>query len=161
MGIRLNKKIKDSKVSLKTKTISNEKFFIEITKKKIDVNFYLKKVFDLSLGGNVIFVGTVRDSDPESNNNLNKVEYLYYEAYIPMALNEIQKILEKYALNNGFKKAVVVHRIGVLKPGDIAILVALSDVHRGSLFNIIDSIVKEIKEVVPIWKKEVYKSDSH
>ncbi|MGC8814982.1 MAG: molybdopterin synthase catalytic subunit [bacterium] len=127
-----------------------------MTKSKIKVDKYLKNFYDPSLGGNLVFIGTVRNKT--SNGDL--IDYLYYECHKEMALTEIKKILEKYLSFKNFEKALVVHRIGKLNPKDIAILVALANKHRDNIFNTLDSIVKEIKEKVPIWKKEYFNNTS-
>lgn len=149
--MKLKEENRNKKNNNKTKIIQ-ENIYIEITKKEIKVNSYLKRLYDSKLGGNVVFIGTIRDKTDKGD----LIDYLYYEAYKLMALNEIRKILENYLFQGAFKKGLVVHRIGILKPKDIAILVALANEHRDNLFNVLDLIVKEIKEKVPIWKKEYF-----
>jgi molybdopterin synthase catalytic subunit len=132
----------------------DDKFFIKITKAKILPNIYLKDFYSEELGAYTTFIGTIRDTTEDNK----KIIKLYYEANISMAINEMLKILKKYEKN--FNKAVVIHRIGELKPKEIAIFVALSNKHRDNIFIILSNIVEEIKKTVPIWKKEYFEGGS-
>jgi molybdopterin synthase catalytic subunit len=132
----------------------DDKFFIKITKAKILPNIYLKDFYSEELGAYTTFIGTIRDTTEDNK----KIIKLYYEANISMAISEMLKILKKY--ENNFNKAIVIHRIGELKPKEIAIFIALSNKHRDNIFIILSNIVEEIKKTVPIWKKEYFEGGS-
>ena len=84
------------------------------------------------------------------------MQALDYEAYVPLAEKEGDRILgearEKFAILG----ARCVHRIGSLALGDLAIWVGVAAEHRGPAFEACRYIVDEAKARVPIWKKERY-----
>ena len=104
-------------------------------------------------GGVVTFAGVVR------NNNLGRrVRYLEYEAYPPMAEAKLQQVVaearERWPVIRG---VAVVHRTGHLEIGETAVLVAVGAPHRGDgAFEAARYIIDRTKEIVPIWKKEVW-----
>src|SRR6218665_3674710 len=99
---------------------------------------------DLSAGAVNLFVGTIRD------NALNKkVIRLEYEAYEEMAAIEIQKIFEEATTRWGLRKWAITHRIGVLHPGDIAVVVAVCTKHRKESLEATLFIMDELKLKVP------------
>jgi len=97
------------------------------------------------------FIGTVRNST--ANKPVTKLEY---EAYEPMAIAEIQKVInearEKWKLTGW----AVSHRMGTLLPGEIAVVVAVSTPHRKDSFEACQFIIDTLKKTVPIWKKEFF-----
>jgi molybdopterin synthase catalytic subunit len=50
------------------------------------------------------------------------------------------------------------HRVGVLTPGEPAVVVAVSTPHRSESFEATGFIMNQLKQKVPIWKKEVYEN---
>ena len=53
-------------------------------------------------------------------------------------------------------KVAIVHRIGELQISDIAVLIAVSSPHRKAAYEANEYAIERIKEVVPIWKKEIW-----
>ena len=76
-----------------------------------------------------------------------------------MAEKEIHKIIESVKLETGVKEIRVIHRIGWLEVGEIAIAIAASGAHRAEAFQACRQVIDRIKADVPIWKKEVYEDD--
>ena len=103
-----------------------------------------------SAGGIDIFVGTVRD-----NTKGRKVVHLEFEAYGPMAISEMQKIAEQAKAKWPVEKIAVHHRIGNLKIGEIAVIIAVSTPHRKASFEACQYAIDTLKQTVPIWKKEI------
>ncbi len=124
---------------------------IKITEKPIDVQKVIESATSLGAGAMDVFIGTVR------NNAHNKsVRWLEYEAYESMAVAEIKKIIESAATRWGLMGWAVSHRVGTLKPGEVAVVVAVSTSHRKESFEACQYIIDTIKEKAPIWKKEVF-----
>ena len=124
---------------------------IEITEKTIDINKVITAASHPGAGAVNIFIGTIRDS---ANNK--KVVRLEYEAYEPMAVAEIQKIMDAATAQWGLSGWAMSHRIGVLEPGETAVVVAVSSKHRKESFEACQFVMNELKKKVPIFKKEVF-----
>ena len=122
---------------------------ISITNKPIDVNKLLDYVSDNSSGASVLFTGTVRD-----HNEQNKISKLYYEVYQEMAEKILQEIENTAHVNWKINKLIAIHRIGILKIGEVSVAVAVSSEHRKEAFEACKFGIDSIKEKVPIWKKE-------
>lgn len=123
---------------------------IKITDSALDPETCRKFVADPSSGGQVVFTGAVRN---HSGNR--KVVHLEYEAYAPMAQKELVRIFDRAADQFPIKSIVTHHRTGKLIVGEIAVVVAVSAAHRKGAFEACMFIIDELKEHVPIWKKEV------
>jgi molybdopterin synthase catalytic subunit len=102
-------------------------------------------------GGIAVFVGVVRDrADGRS------VTGLEYSAYPGMAEREMQAIVAEAAgLADGLDVAVV-HRVGPLRVGDVAVAIAAGHPHRAAAFEACRYVIEEVKRRVPIWKAERY-----
>lgn len=102
-------------------------------------------------GGQVIFVGTVRNQTQGK-----KVLKLEFEAYTPMAIKEMQKIGLTLEERWGALKVIIHHRVGELLVGEIAVIIAVSTPHRAAAFEACQYAIDTLKETVPIWKKEFF-----
>ena len=124
---------------------------IKITEKPIDVQKVIETASSLSAGAVNVFIGTVRD-----NAHNKKVRWLEYESYESMAVAEIRKIIDVASHRWGLLGWAVSHRIGTLKPGEIAVVVAVAAPQRKASFEACEFIINEVKSKAPIWKKEVF-----
>lgn len=124
---------------------------IKITEKPIDVEKILETAASLGAGAVVSFVGTVRDRA-----NGKQVVWLEYEANESMAVSEIRQIIDHASHQWPLQGWAVVHRVGTLKPGEVAVAVAVSTPHRKESFEACEYIIDTLKKKVPIWKKEVF-----
>jgi molybdopterin synthase catalytic subunit len=102
-------------------------------------------------GGTAIFIGTVRNQT--KNKSVLKLEF---EAYIPMAKKEMQKIAEQAMQQFDAIKISIHHRVGVLQIGEIPVIIAVSTPHRKAAFEACEFCIATLKETVPIWKKEFF-----
>jgi len=102
------------------------------------------------LGGLVTFTGVVRDAS-----HGRRVERLEYEAYAAMAERALGRIGEEVGALHGCRVAVV-HRVGVLVPGDAAVVIACAAPHRAPAFRACEEVLERLKRDVPIWKREVF-----
>jgi molybdopterin synthase catalytic subunit len=100
-------------------------------------------------GAIVNFVGRVRD-----NNDGKTVSRLEYEAYPSMATRELQRIAEEVAQRLPGTRLAVLHRIGTLAIGEVAVVCAASAAHRSEAFTACRMLIDEVKARVPIWKRE-------
>jgi molybdopterin synthase catalytic subunit len=114
----------------------------------IDVSYPFKDS-NLNIGSIVTFRGIVRDT--ESSRTLR---HLFYDADEGLASEEINKVLEEAVRRYKLIDAIAVHRIGVVKPGETSLFVAVGSTHRKEGFEACSYIVDSIKERLPIWKKD-------
>jgi molybdopterin synthase catalytic subunit len=124
---------------------------IEITDQPIDVLKVIEAASLNEAGAINTFIGTVRNQTSGK-----KVLRLEYEAYEPMAISEIRKIVDQ--ANDTWKVLgyAVSHRVGVLNSGEIAVVVAVSTAHRKASFEACQFIIDSLKQTVPIWKREFF-----
>jgi molybdopterin synthase catalytic subunit len=101
-------------------------------------------------GGLVTFTGTVRDGTRG-----RRVVRLEYEAYGPMAERKLAQIGGEVGAEHGCTVAVV-HRVGVLAPGEAAVVIACAAPHRTPAFRACEAVIERLKREVPIWKREVF-----
>ena len=124
---------------------------IKITSDKLNLQECYRFVEDDSCGGISAFIGTVRN-DTQGK----EVTQLDFSTYKPMAIKEMQKIaaltLEKFDIY----KIAVHHAEGVLKIGDIPVIITVSSKHRKAAFAACEFAIDTLKETVPIWKKEYF-----
>lgn len=106
---------------------------------------------DPSCGAVVSFTGKVRNEQDGKT-----VVALDYEAYIPMAERVFYDIANEACTRFGVRAVRIVHRVGSLKIGDIAVWVGVQSGHRAEAFLACRYAIDEIKKKAPIWKKEHY-----
>jgi molybdopterin synthase catalytic subunit len=95
-------------------------------------------------GAIVTFEGTVRD-----------VEFLDYEAYREMAVEQIAKILDEAIERHGLEAAAAEHRVGKVARGQPGVVVAVAAAHRAEAFAGAREVIDRIKAEAPIWKREL------
>ncbi len=110
----------------------------------------VEAVSSTGLGGLVTFTGLVRDAS-----HGRPVQRLEYEAYIGMAERALAKIAEEVGIRHNCRVAVV-HRVGVLTPGEAAVVIACAAPHRAPAFRACEEVLERLKREVPIWKREVF-----
>jgi molybdopterin synthase catalytic subunit len=82
------------------------------------------------------------------------VTRLDYEAHVAMAERELERILAEIAARWPGVSLAALHRIGQLEVGDVAVVVAAGAAHRAEAFAACRETIEQIKQRVPIWKKE-------
>lgn len=103
-----------------------------------------------SNGATVTFLGVTRD-----HNDGRRVQYLEYEAYEEMAVQELRRVVDELTARWPVDVAVA-HRLGRLEIGEVSLVVAVASAHRKEAFDACAEAVDRIKMAVPIWKREVY-----
>ncbi len=124
---------------------------IQILDKPLSVDDCRAFIADPSCGGEVIFVGTVRN-----HTHGKKVIRLDFEAYTPMAISEMSKIAQNIASRNDIHRVAIYHREGRLEIGEIPVIIGVSAAHRVAAFEACQYAIDTLKETVPIWKKEIF-----
>ena len=98
------------------------------------------------------FVGTTRVDEASGS----RVEYLEYEAYRPMADRKLEEIGAEIQGRWDVRKVSIVHRLGRVDPGEPSVVIVVAAPRRGPAFEASRYAIERIKEVVPIWKREVW-----
>ena len=129
---------------------------IKISSETLSIDEAYNSVLDLQCGGVVLFIGTVRNQ-----NKGESVTHLDFESYEPMARKVMTAIaeecIEKFTANN----IVIHHRTGHVGLKEIAVIIAVSTVHRESAFEACEYAIDQLKDRVPIWKKEFLENGSY
>ena len=107
-------------------------------------------VADKAAGAVVSFAGVVRDHD--GGRSVTELEYVGH----PTATEVLAGIAAEFAARPGLHAVAVSHRIGLLGIGDVALACAVSASHRGEAFAACAELVDEVKERLPIWKRQVF-----
>ncbi|MGC1381240.1 MAG: molybdenum cofactor biosynthesis protein MoaE [Candidatus Baltobacteraceae bacterium] len=107
-------------------------------------------------GGVVTFLGVVRDRSDDGRT----VRGLSYEAFEPMAVAEFEAIDGEARERFGPVRLAIVHRVGELAVGEIAVAVLAAAPHRGAAFDACEYAIDQLKRRAPIWKKEHYADGS-
>ncbi len=124
---------------------------IRITRDPLDPEPFVQHVRRDESGAVALFLGVAR------NNNLGRrVLRLEYDAYPEMAERKLRQVAEEMASRWPVTDIAIAHRIGRLEIGETSLVVAVSSPHRKEAFDACQQTVDRIKEVVPIWKKEVW-----
>jgi len=100
-----------------------------------------------AVGAWVEFRGLVRGEEADA-----PIAALEYEAYRPMAEQQMQRILGELARDCPGLAARVIHRVGVVPVGEAAIYVGIAGRHRAEAFALLARFMDRLKQDVPIWK---------
>jgi molybdopterin synthase catalytic subunit len=114
----------------------------------LSVDEVYQAIRDPEAGGIALFIGTVRDHDSGRD-----VVSLDYSAH-PGAEAAIRTAAEKVAADLDVRGIAVVHRVGELAIGDIAVIVGVSAPHRADAFDAARQLIDEVKRQTPIWKHQ-------
>lgn len=134
-----------------TKENKLQSCFFELTTEPVNVGEIARKIVPNDCGATVTLDGYVRQFT-----NKKETLYLIYEAYKPMALREMEKLIEKAREKFEISHVGIVHRIGKLEIGETSVVISVAAPHRRAAFEACEWLIKELKRTVPIWKKEVY-----
>lgn len=95
------------------------------------------------------FTGLVRD-----HNQGRKVRFLEYEAYEPLAVRALQRIVDEARATWPDVRLGLQHRVGRLEIGEASIIIASISAHRADAFAACRYAIERVKQIVPIWKRE-------
>jgi len=109
-------------------------------------------------GGHMVFLGQVRADEI----NGKKVKAIEYSAYIELVSVEAEKIKKSiFSKFPDVKSVDIIHSTGIVRAGEISLLVFVSAGHRHQAMLACSKTVELIKENLPVWKKEIFDDDSH
>ena len=128
---------------------------IELTYEPLDPERITRQVCKDCNGAVVTFLGTTRDHFEGK-----RVVRLDYEAYEEMAVKKMAEVRQELQARYGIEDIAISHRIGTVDIGQISLVIAVASPHRKEAFDACHEAVDRIKQIVPIWKKEVYEDGS-
>jgi molybdopterin synthase catalytic subunit len=127
---------------------------VSITEEILDLNDLLNKITLHSTGAAAIFTGMVRG---ETARDGHQTIYLEYESYKPMAEAKMKQVAleirNQWPMVEGI---AIVQRVGKLMPRTPTVVIACTAAHRDSgVFEAARYGIDRLKEIVPVWKKEI------
>ncbi|MFL6589518.1 MAG: molybdenum cofactor biosynthesis protein MoaE [Chthoniobacterales bacterium] len=109
--------------------------------------------FDAHSGAVVVFWGAVRGTEDG-----REIEGIDYEAHRAMAEHQMRVVAETAARKFEVREILLRHRIGFVAVAEPSVVVRVASGHRGAAFDASQWIMDELKRVVPIWKRAVFKA---
>jgi molybdopterin synthase catalytic subunit len=124
---------------------------VRIQEQDFDVSCELAalRAGDKRVGAVATFVGVVRDL-----NDASQVNMLTLEHYPGMTEKALAQIVDDAKQRWDIYDALIIHRVGALRPSDQIVLVAVTSAHRGESFAACQFIMDYLKTRAPFWKKE-------
>jgi molybdopterin synthase catalytic subunit len=122
---------------------------VAITTAPLDVQALAAAVSGDGDGAVVTFAGLVRD-----HNLGRRVLFLEYEAYEPLAVKALERIVAEAVQAWPGTRVTVQHRIGRLEIGDASVAIAAASAHRADAYAACRYTIERVKQIVPIWKRE-------
>jgi molybdopterin synthase catalytic subunit len=119
-----------------------------LTTDTLDPQEAMSLVKDPTAGGVVVFSGDVR---LETDGKIT--EFLDYEAYEAMALEQMRRIAGE-ASHRWAARVAIAHRLGRIGAGETAVVVAVACAHRAEAFACCQFLMDRLKDDVPIWKRD-------
>ena len=102
------------------------------------------------MGGIATFLGCARDFSEG-----REVSQISFDAYASMALAEMNALRDEALVRFGLLDARIVHRLGVVGAGEAIVFIAAGAEHRAPALQACQWMIDELKDRVPIWKKEI------
>lgn len=131
---------------------------VDLRDEPLSIDEVFRAVLDPRAGGVDVFVGTVRNHDEARG-----VEALDYSAH-PTVVEQMRGVADRVAARfavvgqdePSLTGLAVVHRVGDLQVGDLAVVAAASAAHRAAAFEACRALIDDLKTSVPIWKHQVF-----
>ena len=135
--------------------------FFLVTEDELDLNHLLERLVLPTSGAACVFTGMVRGRTERGEPH--ETEVLEYEAYVPMAEAKMRQVADEIRTRWPLVEAIgIVQRIGRLAPGTPTVLIACTAAHRDTgVFEAARYGIDRLKEIVPIWKKEIGPGGEH
>lgn len=125
----------------------------EVTDQPLDARAAETIVRHPSCGAVLTFIGEVRDFARGET-----VTALDYEAYAAAAEHQMSIIADEIRDQIGVDRIAIIHRTGLLQPGDASVVISVASPHRAEAFDAARHAIERLKVLVPVWKKEHYAS---
>jgi molybdopterin synthase catalytic subunit len=123
----------------------------EITEEELTADSVARLVGSPDHGAVTVFLGTARRMSRG-----REVDYLEYEAYPEMAVRKMRQIAEEIRDRWSIERVAMRHRVGRVDLGVASVAIAVASEHRAEGFAACQYAINRLKEIVPIWKKEVW-----
>lgn len=123
----------------------------EVTESPLSADEVAARVTNPHSGATLVFVGTVREWTRGK-----RTVYLEYEAYPEMAVAQMQVIGREIEQQWPGAQTAIVHRVGRLEILEPSVIIAVATPHRANSFAACRHAIERLKQIVPIWKKEIW-----
>ncbi len=124
---------------------------VELTRQPINADKIVAAAKRGEDGAVVIFDGIVRN-----HSRGRRTLHLDYEAYEKMAVRQMQELGRSARERFGVRQVTMIHRLGRLEIGETSVLVVVASAHRSAAFEACRWLIDNLKQTVPIWKKETF-----
>lgn len=124
---------------------------VAITSAPLDLDALIRELAGTATGDGAVtaFLGLVREE-----NQGRRVSFLEYEAYEPLAVRALNRIVSEARESWPATRLGVHHRIGRLELGEASIIIVAASPHRADAFAACRYTIERVKQIVPIWKHE-------
>jgi molybdopterin synthase catalytic subunit len=122
---------------------------VAVTTEPLDLPALIARLPSGSDGAVASFAGLVRN-----HNQGRTVLFLEYEAYEPLAVKALQRIVDEAVAAWPSTRVAMHHRVGRLEIGEASIVIAAASPHRADAFAACRYAIERVKQIVPIWKRE-------
>jgi molybdopterin synthase catalytic subunit/molybdopterin converting factor small subunit len=122
-----------------------------VTDEPLSLEAVVAEVAGEEAGAIATFTGTVR-----AQSRGKQVVRLEYEAYTEMAEDVMARLADELERKYDVQKIAIHHRVGVVEIGEASVVIAVSARHRSDALAACRDAIDQLKETVPLWKKEVY-----
>jgi molybdopterin synthase catalytic subunit len=119
-----------------------------ITRHPLAIDDLLAEVRSPERGGTCVFLGTVR-----TDGDVTSIDYSAYES---MAIAESERILDDAKTQWPAARVTLQHRLGVIPAGEASIAIAAAAPHREDAFAACRFVIEQVKQRLPVWKKEIH-----
>ena len=131
--------------------MTDQNQFVAIVREPIDARALAARLQCGEDGAIVIFEGVVRN-----HSGGRPTLGLEYEAYQPMALEQMRRLAQEARARWPIRSIGIVHRLGRLEIGETSVAIVVTSAHRAPAFEACRYAIDRLKRAVPIWKKEYY-----
>ena len=123
----------------------------EITEAPLSLDAMVAAIRQDACGAIASFLGIVRGVARG-----RKVDHLEYDAYPEMAIAKMRQIGDEIRTRWPVDRIAIAHRVGRLGVGEASVAIAVASPHRHEALQACAYAIERLKEIVPIWKKEVW-----
>lgn len=136
-------------------TVLAERSRYVVTAEPLSVDDVTSMVIAPNNGATLTFTGTTREWTQGA-----RTVRLEYEAYIPMAVKTLEQIGAEIEERWPGSQCAIAHRIGLVDIAEISVVIAVSTPHRDDCYEASRYAIERLKQIVPIWKKEIWEDGS-
>ncbi|GFN30855.1 molybdenum cofactor biosynthesis protein [Paenibacillus xylaniclasticus] len=136
-------------------SVASSDSLFQLTDGPISVEAVSRLVISPNNGATLTFIGTTREWTFGQ-----RTVRLEYEAYAPMAIKTMEQIGSEIAERWPGTLCAIAHRTGVVEIADISVVIATSSPHRDACYEASRYAIERLKQIVPIWKKEIWEDGS-